>query len=322
MNSAEYVSNLIREQKAAGMDLQTVSWNAALACVGWPYVFGARWEYCTPQNRRKRASDKHPTIKSKCKNFNGSSSVGCKGCQWYPNEKLTRQNDCRGFTYGVLDTVCGWELMGAGCTSQWNTESNWSAKGTIDTIPEDTLVCLFVQKGKTMEHTGFGYHGETVECSSGVQYFKTRNKKWTHWGAPACFNYKPEPVPAGWAKVTGKNVALRRDPSTAAAIITRIKTGEKVKLEPEPEKTWDYVRYQGNKGWMMRAYLKENDDNAVVTGKRVALRVDPCLRAKIIMRIDTGKIVWLEQEPPKEWDYVSYGGQKGYMMRKYLEEGA
>jgi peptidoglycan hydrolase-like protein with peptidoglycan-binding domain len=32
-----------------------------------------------------------------------------------------------------------------------------------------------------MEHTGFGYRGETVECSAGVQHFTKRSKKWTHW---------------------------------------------------------------------------------------------------------------------------------------------
>ena len=37
----------------------------------------------------------------------------------------------------------------------------------------------------------------------------------------------------------------------------RIKTGETVKLEPEPEKVWDYVSYNGKMGWMMREFLKE-----------------------------------------------------------------
>lgn len=59
---------------------------------------------------------------------------------------------------------------------------------------------------------------------------------------------------------------------------------------------------------------------AEVTGKRVALRQDPSLRANIIMRIDTGEIVKLE-DPPKEWDYVSYQGKKGWMMREFLKEG-
>lgn len=197
MNTAEQVTKRIEEMKAAGMPLQEVAWNAAKLCIGWAYVFGARWQYCTPGNRRARYSDEHPTIKTACKNFNGSSSSGCVGCKWYPGSKYTRINDCRGFTYGVLKAVYGWELMGNGCTSQWTNANNWKAKGTVaDGIPANTLVCLFVKKGKVMEHTGFAYNGETVECSSGVQYFTKINKKWTDWGVPACIDGDvPEPTP-------------------------------------------------------------------------------------------------------------------------------
>ena len=185
MNSAEYVAQLIAGQKASGVDLQEVAWNAALACVGWAYVFGARGEYCTPANRRAYYKDgSHPTIKTACKNFDGTGK--CAGCKWFPNEKKTRVFDCRGFTYWILLQVYGWKLMGAGATSQWNNEDNWSAKGTVESMPKDTLVCLFVRKGKTMEHTGFGFNDMTVECSNGVQYFEQRKKKWTDWGVPKC----------------------------------------------------------------------------------------------------------------------------------------
>ena len=61
----------------------------------------------------------------------------------------------------------------------------------------------------------------------------------------------------GYATVTGKRVALRQEPSTTAKILTRVNTGEEVKLEPEPEKKWDYVSYKGKTGWMMREFLKE-----------------------------------------------------------------
>ena len=186
MNSAEYVNNLINTLEIQGEDQQLIAWKAALACEGWAYVYGARGQYCTPANRRARYSDDHQTIKSACKNYNGSSSAGCSGCKWYPGDLLTRFFDCRGFTYWILKQVYNWELMGGGCTAQWNTASNWKAKGTIDTMPKDTLVCLFVQKGQTMEHTGFGLNNETVECSSGVQHFSPRKKKWTHWGVPVC----------------------------------------------------------------------------------------------------------------------------------------
>ena len=59
---------------------------------------------------------------------------------------------------------------------------------------------------------------------------------------------------------------------------------------------------------------------AVVTGKKVALREDPSLRATVILRVNTGETVKLE-EPPKDWDYVSYNGKKGWMMREFLKEG-
>lgn len=207
MNSAEYVDKLIKDQIAQGIPRQQVAWNAALACVGWAYVFGARGQYCTPANRRARYSDAHPTIKSKCQNFNGSGSAGCSGCRWYPGGKYTRFFDCRGFTYWVLKSVYdGWELMGAGATSQWNTESNWKAKGTVaDGVPADTLVCLFVKKGSTMEHTGFGLNNETCECSNGVQHFTKRDKKWTHWGVPVVIDGTvptPTPTPTPTTKPT------------------------------------------------------------------------------------------------------------------------
>ena len=73
------------------------------------------------------------------------------------------------------------------------------------------------------------------------------------------------------------------------------------------------VNYEGGDEPVEKGY-------AEVTGKRVALREDPSLRATIIMRIDTGETVKLE-DPPKEWDYVSYKGKKGWMMREFLKEG-
>lgn len=199
MNSAEYVTQLIADLKAKGEDLSKVAFEAAKACTGWAYVFGARWAYCTPANRRARYRDDHPTIKSACQNFNGSGSAGCVGCKWYPNSHYTRINDCRGFTYGVLKAVFnGWELMGAGATTQWQKASNWRQTGKVsDGIPADTIVCLFYPNKKGgMAHTGLYYNGETVECSAGVQYKKKLDKKWTDWGIPACVSGDiPAPVP-------------------------------------------------------------------------------------------------------------------------------
>jgi len=38
----------------------------AKSCLGYPYVFAAWGENCTPENRKRRARADHPTIISKC----------------------------------------------------------------------------------------------------------------------------------------------------------------------------------------------------------------------------------------------------------------
>ena len=199
MKSAEYVDQQIQQLKASGIPLSDAAWKAAKLTVGWPYVFAGRGETCTPAHRRAHYSASHPTIKTKCKNFDGKGT--CDGCKWYPGKKRVLFFDCRGYTYWLLLMIFGWKLKGAGATTQWNNKANWTVKGTIKSIPEDKLVCLFQQDSSNkskMKHTGLGYHGETYECQNGVQFFKTRNKKWTHWGLPKCVDGdvpQPEPEP-------------------------------------------------------------------------------------------------------------------------------
>lgn len=157
------------------------------------------------------------------------------------------------------------DLIGEGASSQWNSD-NWEKKGTIGSMPADTLCCLFVANGSKMEHTGFGLNGETVECSSGVQHFTSRNKKWTHWAIPKGLNstikpepVKPDPEPApepGTAIVTGNRLALRKGPGTNCSIITRIDTGKAVRLAEIPD-GWTYVEYGGKCGFVMDQYIKK-----------------------------------------------------------------
>lgn len=202
MNSANYVDEQIKILKNKGIPNSEKAWQLALLTIGWAYVFGAYGDYCDPSNRRSRYSDSHPTIKSKCKNFNGKDTVpsGCVGCKWFTgtassneakHEGRTRFFDCRGLIYFVLHKLFGmWDKCPAGATTMWNTASNWSAKGLVkDGVPNDVLVCLFYPEKddpKKMAHIGFGYKGQTIECSSGVQHFTTYNKKWTHWAVPKC----------------------------------------------------------------------------------------------------------------------------------------
>lgn len=182
MNNYKEVDQFVSVMKSQGIMAAEIIWQLSLACVGWPYVYGDAGALCTPKNRKERANAAHPTIVSSCQVLNGKKDH-CNGCKWLPDGVNVRQFDCRGFTRWTAAQV-GITIAGAGATSQWNDEKNWSRKGTIDTIPEDQLVCLFVKKGAKMEHTGWGLGNETVECSNGVQHFTKRNKKWTHWAIP------------------------------------------------------------------------------------------------------------------------------------------
>lgn len=220
MNSATYVDNLIATLKTQGVPLSDVAWEAALACVGMPYIFGNRGQLCTPSNRRaayNRTSEgkNKENIKNKCSNFDGSKS--CSVCKWYPNGERVRSWDCRGFTYWILLQVYGWKLMGSGCTAQWNNKSNWKAQGEIsDGIPQGVIVCVFYykkdSKGRrtsTVEHTGLYYNGQTVECGAGVTHSNTLNKKWEVWGVPACVE-GDVPVPTPTPTPTPDRPTLRR----------------------------------------------------------------------------------------------------------------
>ena len=154
MRSAAEVDALIAQYKneiaAGNMTLSEAIFRTGVACQGWPYVYGARGGLTTKDG------------------------------------VTVRKFDCRGFTYWCA-LQYGIRIEGAGCTSQWNDEDNWRAKGDIGSIPEHILVCLFYRDEKEpqkMAHTGYGFRGETVECSAGVQYFRSRKAKWKYWAVP------------------------------------------------------------------------------------------------------------------------------------------
>jgi len=154
MKSAAEVDALIVELKAkvgtGEMTLSEAVFETAKSCEGWPYTFGAEGRKVTKDG------------------------------------VVVRTFDCQGFTEWCL-LQFGIDIRAAGCTSQWNNDSLWSAKGDISDIPNDTLVCLFYRKKdepQKMAHTGFGYQGHTCECSVGVQYFEKMKNKWEYWAMP------------------------------------------------------------------------------------------------------------------------------------------
>lgn len=191
MNSAADVTNLIKNYAAMGLTRAEMVIRVAEACMGWPYVWGGAGQKCTPGYRQSYADRpacpeaEARQIVNLCQVLNGKRS-SCDGCKWFPTSCVLFF-DCRGFTRWVLQQA-GITIQGAGATSQWNTESNWAAKGTIDNMPENTVCCVFMQNQKdhkTMEHTGFCIGGgQVIHCSGEVKRGKITDRGWTHWAIP------------------------------------------------------------------------------------------------------------------------------------------
>ncbi len=174
------VSQMIESWKSEGLSAPEIIRRAARACLGWPYVFGAWGEVCTPSARGRRKRVDHPTIVTKCPVLSGKSS-SCGKCPWGIG---VRMYDCRGFTRWLLQQV-GLDIQGGGATSQWNNNANWALKGEKKDLPPDAVACVFMKVGVKMNHTGMHLGGgEIIHCSNGVQTGSLSKRAWTHFAIP------------------------------------------------------------------------------------------------------------------------------------------
>ena len=180
MNSMGYVSALLEDLKKQDAGKEEIIRKVSRSTIGWPYVFGAWGEECTPSGRKKRKRDDHPTIVSACQVLNGSAK-SCSGCRWH---LPVRMYDCRGFIHWVLEQV-GIKITGQGCNSQYNCKDNWEERGPIDRMPKDKICCIFTGSSSKKNHVGIYLgDGTVVECSSGVQWTNRVTSKWTYFAIP------------------------------------------------------------------------------------------------------------------------------------------
>ena len=168
---------------------------AALSCLGYPYVFGMWGRKCTPAVRRQYAgynpSHKRAIFKA-CPVLSGKQA-NCTGCKW----ENALAFDCRGFTCWCLLTGYGKKLQGGGCTSQWGYRVNWIQQGEIGDMP-DVVCCVFQRRNGRMQHTGLHIGGgKVIHCSNGVQWGDTSDKAWTHYAIPAGLYTAEEIAAAG-----------------------------------------------------------------------------------------------------------------------------
>lgn len=188
MYSAQQVDNDIANWRGQGFSRAELAVKIADDCMGWPYVWGGDGQYDTPSNRETFANRsscpeaESSVIRKRCQVLNGSRS-SCDGCKYYPNAK-TRFFDCRGFTRWVLKQV-GITINGAGATSQYNDNSNWTSKGKISAMPQGVVCCVFMQNGDKMSHTGlYVGNGIIIHCSGEVKRGSVNDKGWSHFAIP------------------------------------------------------------------------------------------------------------------------------------------
>ena len=215
----------------------------------WGYIWGQAGDVWTQS--KQNAATREQTVKY--------------GQQWVGHHVA----DCSGLFSWAFKQLGGYMYHGSDTMFRKYTTENGTLKGGkrtdgMELLP-GTAVFVWKEKDQKYGHVGLYIGGEWVieaaSTQSGVIKTKVSNKKWTHWGQLKDVDYNggDEPVPEGYAIVTGKRVALRSAPTTQASVLTRVDTGKKVKLEDPPPSEWDYVSYQGKKGWMMKKFLKEGE---------------------------------------------------------------
>ena len=180
MNTAEDLALILENCQAQGLSKAATVTEMAVACLGWPYVFGAIGEMCTPKNRDRRANASYPTIISKCQVLSGKAK-DCSGCEWGQGVRIF---DCRGFTYWLLKQV-DIKISTVGATTQYAEAAAWDMRGEIHDMPAGAVCCVFKDKNGTKTHTGMHIGGgQIIHCSGTVKRGKTSDSGWTHFGLP------------------------------------------------------------------------------------------------------------------------------------------
>ena len=142
-----------------------------------------------------------------------------------------------------------------------------------------------------------------------------------------------------WILIAGyRTVSLRSSASTSAPVIESYPTATKVHVISHGAK-WDYVSVGGNTGWMQNAYLSTSEPAPTVepapggggggsssytayatsgNRKSVNVRKGQGKGYTVLFKVPYGApVVVLKHQ--KKWDYIQYGGRKGYIDNSFLQ---
>ena len=188
MYTASYIASEVVRMKSSGASKADIIRKTSEMRLGWQYVYASKGQDCTPQWRRSRIpycpSQKYvDMINNNCPVLSGKQTA-CDGCDFVDTDVF----DCAGFVLNEMQ-LAGVPFYGQGATTQWNTASNWAAKGEISTMPKSLVCAIYKHKDGKMSHTGLSMgdgSGGVIHCSTTVKRGNayTDNPKWTHWGIP------------------------------------------------------------------------------------------------------------------------------------------
>lgn len=211
MNTAKDAEALRNRLKAEGASRAEIIQSLTACCLGWPYVFGAYGQACTPVQRNKYAGyrpDHAAAIRSACPVLSGKAA-SCDACEW----QGVLIADCRGFTRLMLQWA-GLSLYGGTVTAQWEYGPNWVKKGPIEEMPRGLVCCLF-----RPSHTGLYVGGDTVRHCGGrkgqvVEEQLPGSPRWDRFGIPAGLYTNAELEAAGVTFDPNKNIPTLRKGSS------------------------------------------------------------------------------------------------------------
>lgn len=188
MYTAFYVQAKVEAMKAQNVPKADIIRATAEMRLGWQYVYASQGQDCTPEWRRSRIpycpSQKYvDMINNGCPVLSGKQSA-CEGCGYVDTDVF----DCAGFVLNEMQ-LAGVPFYGQGATTQWNTASNWIARGEIETMPPGLVCAVYKRKEQKMSHAGMSMGdgaGGVIHCSTTVKCgnVNTDRPAWTHWGIP------------------------------------------------------------------------------------------------------------------------------------------
>ena len=214
----------------------------------WGYIYGAAGSVWTEAKQKAT----------------GNEQARKYGAQWIGHTVA----DCSGLFTWAFKQLGGTMYHGSDTMFRKYTTASGALKAGKRTDGQEllpgTAVFVYKEEDGKYGHVGLyigGSGGDVIEAAStqkGVIKSKITDKKWEHWGELKGVTFKREPVPKGYAEVTGTRVALRSGPTTAASVLLRVDTGKRVKKETPPASEWEYVSFGGKSGWMMKKFLRED----------------------------------------------------------------